>query len=237
MTDIPIRAILFDVFGTVVDWRGGIAREAEACLAPKGITIDWLAFAEAWRARYQPSMEPIRLGTRGYQRLDVLHYENMLDLLDEFAIDGLSGAELDQLNRAWHRLSPWPDCVSGLNRLKSRFIIGPLSNGNVSMMVNMAKHGGLPWDVVLGAEPARMYKPRRETYLTAADWLDLAPGQVLMCAAHNGDLAAAASCGMRTAFIPRPAEYGPGQTSDLAPRYAFDHIANDMNELADQLGC
>ena len=237
MQDHSIRAVLFDVFGTVVDWRGGIAREAAACLSPRGISLDWLAFADNWRNRYQPSMEPIRTGRRGYVRLDDLHYENLLGVLEEYGVSGLPPDELEHLNRAWHRLDAWPDCVPGLTRLKVRFVIGPMSNGNVSLMVNMAKHAGLPWDVILGAEPARTYKPRRETYLTGADWLGLDPSQVLMCAAHNADLQAAKSCGMKTAFVVRPTEHGPDQTTDLAAEHRFDYTATGLEDLAEQLGC
>ncbi|HLT01384.1 MAG TPA: HAD-IA family hydrolase, partial [Geminicoccaceae bacterium] len=153
-----VRALCFDVFGTVVDWRESIAREAQQLLGARGVALDWHAFADAWRARYQPAMEEVRSGRRPWVRLDDLHRENLLALLDEFAIEGLSEAEIDHLNRAWHRLDPWPDAVEGLGRLKRKYILATLSNGNVALMVNMAKRAGLPWDVILGAEVARAYK-------------------------------------------------------------------------------
>lgn len=237
MTSRTIKALVFDVFGTVVDWRASIAREAETSLAPKGVSLDWLSFADAWRGKYQPAMERVRGGGRGYVRLDILHHENLVELLGEHGIDGLSEAEIDHLNRAWHRLDPWPDSPAGLTRLKSRFIIGTMSNGNVALMVNMAKHGGLPWDVILGAEPAQSYKPMPRTYLTGVEWLGLEPAEVLMCAAHNSDLLAAAECGLKTAFIARPHEYGPNQDRDFEAEHDFDYITESMLDLADQLGC
>ena len=169
-----LKALCFDVFGTVVDWRESIAREAGAALSPLGITRDWHAFADAWRARYQPALEEVRSGRRPWARLDDLHRENLLALLEEHAIGGLSEAEIDHLNRAWHRLDPWPDAIEGLSRLKRRFILATLSNGNVALMVNMAKRAGLPWDVILGAEVAGAYKPQPEAYLRSAALLDLA---------------------------------------------------------------
>ena len=237
MASSTIKALVFDVFGTVVDWRTSIAREAEQNLAPKGVSLDWPGFADAWRGKYQGAMERVRSGGRGFVRLDILHRENLVEVLDEYAIKGLSEAEVDHLNKAWHRLDPWPDSVPGLTRLKTRYILGTMSNGNVALMVNMAKHGGLPWDVILGAEPAQAYKPTPKTYLTGADWLGLAPSEVLMCAAHNGDLLAAGAVGLKTAFIARPREYGPAQDKDFKAEHAFDYIAETMLDLADQLGC
>ena len=237
MSDLELKALVFDVFGTVVDWRTSIANEASDQLKNKGFDLNWLAFAEAWRAKYQPSMESVRSGKRGYVRLDILHLENLMEVLEEFKVSGLSSGDLDYLNRAWHRLEPWPDSVSGLQRLKKKFIIGTMSNGNVALMVNMAKHSGLPWDVILGAEPAQAYKPDPKTYLTGVDWLGLQPDQVLMCAAHNNDLVAARNQGLKTAFIARPREYGKDQSVDIEAEYEFDFITTDMNDLADQLGC
>ena len=237
MSDLELKALVFDVFGTVVDWRTSIANEASDQLKNKGFDLNWLAFAEAWRAKYQPSMEGVRSGKRGYVRLDILHLENLMEVLEEFKVSGLSSADLDYLNRAWHRLEPWPDSVSGLQRLKKKFIIGTMSNGNVALMVNMAKHSGLPWDVILGAEPAQAYKPDPKTYLTGVDWLGLQPDEVLMCAAHNNDLVAARNQGLKTAFIARPREYGKDQSVDIEAEHEFDFITTDMNDLADQLGC
>ena len=237
MSDVELKALVFDVFGTVVDWRTSIANEASDQLKNKGFDLNWLAFAEAWRAKYQPSMEGVRSGKRGYVRLDILHLENLMEVLEEFKVSGLSSDDLDYLNRAWHRLEPWPDSVSGLQRLKKKFIIGTMSNGNVALMVNMAKHSGLPWDVILGAEPAQAYKPDPKTYLTGVEWLGLQPDEVLMCAAHNKDLVAARDQGLKTAFIARPTEYGENQSLDIKAEHEFDYITTDMNDLADQLGC
>ena len=237
MAETTIKALVFDVFGTVVDWRNSIAREAETILSPKGVVADWLVFADAWRGKYQPSMDQVRSGGRGYVRLDVLHRENLLEVLDEFGVTGLSEAEIDRLNKAWHRLDPWPDCVEGLTRLKTKYILGTMSNGNVALMVNMAKYAGLPWDVILGAEPAQAYKPQPETYLTGVCWLGLEPQEVLMCAAHNHDLLAARDCGLKTAFIARPTEYGPNQDRDFKAEHDFDHITESMIDLAEKLDC
>ena len=232
-----VKALTFDVFGTVVDWRGSIIRELGTWGQNKGLSTDWAAFADAWRALYQPTMERVRSGELLWTKLDVLHRMNLDQLLERFGLTGLSAAELDQINRVWHRLDPWPDAVAGLSRLKSRYIIAPLSNGNVALIVNMAKRAGLPWDLVLGAEVARHYKPQPEAYLNAVDLLGLAPEQVMMVAAHNSDLVAAAGCGLRTAFVARPTEYGPGQQVDLQAEHAFDLVATDFLQLADQLGC
>ncbi len=232
-----VEALTFDVFGTVVDWRSGIAREARVILGPGGPEHDWEAFADRWRALYQPAMEAVRDGRRPWTKLDDLHRENLRAMLDEFGVGGRSEAEIDRLNRAWHRLDPWPDAVAGLNRLRRRFILATLSNGNVALMVNMARRCGLPWDAILGAEVARAYKPMPEAYLRTADCLGLAPSQCLMVAAHNRDLLAASACGFRTAFVARPSEHGRRQTSDLRAEHAFDVLASDFLDLADQLGC
>jgi 2-haloacid dehalogenase len=232
-----IKALTFDVFGTVVDWRASIIREGEAFARARGLHVDWARFADAWRGRYQPSLEEVRSGRRPWTPLDDLHRESLEALLAEFGIRGLSAEDILHLNRAWHRLDPWPDAVPGLTRLRRRYILATLSNGNVALMVNMARRAGLPWDAILGAEVAGHYKPRPETYLRTAALLGLAPGECLMVAAHNGDLVAASGCGLRTAFVPRPEEHGPGQTSDLRPDRPFDVVARDFVELADQLGC
>jgi len=233
-----IQALLFDVFGTVVDWRSCVAREAAPFLSRYGASADPHAFADAWRRRYAPAMEEVRAGRRGYVRLDVLHRENLLAILPDFGIDpaGVPETEIDSLNHAWHRLDPWPDSVAGLTRLKQRFIIAPLSNGNIRLMIDIAKRAGLPWDAILGAELVQTYKPRPEAYLGTADILGLPPSAICMVAAHNSDLAAARACGLRTAFIPRPTEHGPGQTTDFVPADAWDFVADDITVLADQLG-
>ena len=234
--DLP--ALVFDVFGTVADWRSGVVREATPFLQRHAPGADAAAFADAWRARYAPSMEVVRSGGRPFVRLDVLHRENLLAVLPPFGIDParVPADEIDALNLAWHRLDPWPDAVAGLARLRQRFIVAPLSNGNIRLMLDMAKRAGLPWDAILGAEVAQAYKPAPEAYLRTAEVLGLAPGQVCMVAAHNGDLAAARQCGLRTAFVVRPTEHGPGQTTDLAPEQAWDYLAPDFEELARRLG-
>ena len=232
-----IKALVFDVFGTVVDWRTSIASEAKQCLSKKGYELDWVLFADSWRAKYQPAMEKVRTGGRGFVRLDILHMENLIEVLKDFDIKSVTETELNYLNRAWHRLLPWSDSVPGLLRLKKKFIIGTMSNGNVALMVNMAKNGGLPWDVILGAEPAQAYKPEPKTYLTGVDWLNLKPSEVLMCAAHNADLLAAGAQGLKTAFIARPTEYGPNQKHDFEAEHDFDYISENMLDLADKLGC
>jgi len=233
-----LDALLFDVFGTVVDWRGGIARQATSFLDRHGASADPHAFADAWRRLYAPAMEQVRAGRRPYVRLDVLHYENLLAVLPDFNIDPtkIPRQELETLNLAWHNLDPWPDSLAGLARLKAKFIIAPLSNGNIRLMLDMAKRAGLPWDAILGAELVQTYKPRPEAYLGTADILGLQPAQICMVAAHNSDLAAARACGLRTAFIPRPTEHGPGQTTDLVPADAWDYVADDICVLADTLG-
>jgi 2-haloacid dehalogenase len=234
---IQPRALLFDVFGTCVDWRSSVAREGEALGRKLGVSgVDWLAVADNWRAQYQPQMETVRTGKRLWTTLDVLHREALDTVLSGFGLDDVSDTDRDDFTLAWHRLDPWPDVVEGLTRLKSGHIIAPNSNGNIALLVNMAKRAGLPWDAILGAEIARAYKPRPEVYLRCAEALGPAPSAVMMVAAHNSDLLAAAACGLQTAFVPRPTEYGPGQTSDLAPEHDFDLVARDFIDLASQLG-
>ena len=235
-----LKAVLFDVFGTVVDWREGVARELRAFLERHGTGgIDAHAVADAWRRRYQPAMQECRSGRRPFTRLDVLHRENLDAVLRECGLDlaVVDARELDELNRAWHRLDPWPDAIEGLARLKRRYVIAPLSNGNVALLLNMAKRAGLPWDAILGAEVALAYKPQPEAYLRTADILGLAPGEVCLVAAHNSDLAAARACGLRTAFVLRPREHGPRQASDLAAEGPWDLVAADFLDLAARLGC
>ncbi len=238
MTTQPqVQALLFDVFGTVVDWRGSIIAELTRFGAEKGIAADWVAFTDDWRRLYQPAMEEVRTGRRGWTILDVLHRESLEKLIAKYGIAGLSEADKAHLNRVWHRLKPWPDSVEGLTRLKSRFIIGPLSNGNIGLLTRLAKNAGLPWDVILGAEAARAYKPLPEAYLAAAALLNLEPAEVMLVAAHNGDLAAAAAVGLRTGFVPRPQEYGPHQKGDFAAEREWDVIAASFTELATTMGC
>ena len=229
-----IRALVFDVFGTLVDWRGSIARETQALLAPRGIQIDGLAFADAWRAQYQPAMEEVRQGQIPFSKLDVLHRRNLEVVLKEFKIRDLDESTKAHLNLAWHRLDAWPDVAPGLQRLRERYRLAPCSNGNISLMVNLARRNALPWDAILGAEIARDYKPKAIVYQSAAAAFDLNPAEVLMVAAHSNDLAAAASAGLRTAHIARPDEKGPGR-GERAPSVAVDMAARDLLHLADQL--
>ena len=230
-----LKAILFDVFGTVVDWRSSVAREVEA--VPQLNQVDGELFADRWRSKYQPAMERIRSGNRPWVKLDDLHYENLNEVLVDFGVDALDETIKQHLNQAWHRLSPWADSVEGLRRLKTVYIIATLSNGNVALIVNMARNAGLPWDMVLGAEVVGHYKPQPESYFKSAAMLGLEPGQCMLVAAHNSDLIAAAKCGYKTAFVPRPTEHGPKQTADLEPTAQYTIIARDFIDLAAQLGC
>jgi len=237
---LNIKALTFDVFGTVVDWRSSIIAEGEAFAAGRGgalAEVDWNAFALAWRARYQPAMERVRAGETGFVKLDLLHRQNLEEVLDEFGLADLDEADRQNLNLIWHRLQPWPDTVAGLARLKQRFILATLSNGNVRLIVDMARHAGLPWDMVLGAEIAGHYKPQPQSYLNSAAVLDLEPSECLMVAAHNSDLVAAGTVGFATAFVCRPTEYGPDQDFDQAAENDFDFVADDFLHLAAQLGC
>jgi 2-haloacid dehalogenase len=229
-----VRALVFDVFGTLVDWRGSIARESQAVLEPRGVAIDWLAFADAWRGQYQPAMEEVRTGQIPFSKLDVLHRRNLEVVLKEFKIRDLDESTKAHLNLAWHRLDAWPDVAPGLQRLRERYRLAPCSNGNISLMVNLARRNGLPWDAILGAEIARDYKPKAIVYQSAAAAFDLNPAEVLMVAAHSNDLAAAASAGLRTAHIARPDEKGPGR-GERAPSVPVDMAARDLLHLADQL--
>jgi 2-haloacid dehalogenase len=231
-----VKALVFDTFGTVVDWRGSIIEEGNAWEKTKGITIDWARFADRWRAGYAPSMEKVRRGEMPWTNLDHLHRALLEDLLKEFHIEGLSEEQKDHWNRVWHRLKPWPDSVAGLTRLKKKYTIAPLSNGNVALLAEMAKHAGIPWDLILSAELARHYKPDREAYLTAASLLELKPEEVMMCAAHSGDLMSARSFGLRTGFIHRPLEYGPMRKADDAKPGDFDVVSSSMVDLASKLG-
>ncbi|MBN1402825.1 MAG: haloacid dehalogenase type II [Anaerolineae bacterium] len=231
-----IKALTFDVFGTVVDWRSTIIQEAQTWQEWIDRPIDWAAFADAWRDGYRPAMDRVRRGELPWLHIDTLHRMILDDLLVRFRIQGLSEVRLDHMNRVWHRLIPWPDVIPGLERLKTRYIVATLSNGNMSLLVNMAKHSGLPWDCVLSAELAEHYKPDPEVYITAARLLGLETGEVMMVAAHLSDLRAGRAIGMRTAFVPRPLERGPGGTVDLVPDPSFDVVAEDLIALADRLG-
>lgn len=231
-----VKALVFDTFGTVVDWRTSVTQEVSALAKTTGRSVDAAAFADAWRAGYGPAMNKVRRGELPWTRLDDLHRLILDGILADFGMTGLSEAETADLNRAWHRLRPWPDAVAGLTRLKKRFIIAPLSNGNIALMTNLAKHAGLPWDCILGAELVRHYKPDREVYQSAADILALAPADVMMVAAHSGDLRAAKAVGLRTAFVVRPHEFGPAGKPDLAADPPADLSATDFDDLARQLG-
>jgi 2-haloacid dehalogenase len=229
------KALFFDVFGTLVDWRTGIAREARAMLEPLGHALDWPAFADAWRAEYQPAMEEVRTGRIPFSKLDVLHRHNLDRILPRFGIVGLPEEVARNLNLAWHRLDAWPDVAPGLARLKPRCLLAPVSNGNISLMVDLARRNALPWDAILGAETAGDYKPKPQVYLSACAAFDLAPGDCMMVAAHTRDLTAAAACGLRTGHIARPDERGPGK-GEAAPTAPVDVAAASLEDLAVRLG-
>jgi 2-haloacid dehalogenase len=230
-----VKALFFDTFGTVVDWRGSIADEGKSWGKMLGIDIDWARFADRWRAGYMPAMDRVRKGELPWTKLDDLHRALLEDLLNEFKIESLSEEEKDRWNCVWHRLRPWADSVPGLTRLKRKYTIAPCSNGNVALLNDMAKCAGLPWDLVLGAELAKHYKPDREAYLTSVGLLGLEPAEVMMCAAHLGDLQAARELGMRTAFIYRPDEYGDVSKADTAKAGDFDILSDDVLDLASKL--
>jgi 2-haloacid dehalogenase len=230
-----IRAMFFDVFGTLVDWRTGVAREADRVLRPLGHTLDWTGFADAWRAEYQPGMEEVRSGRIPFSKLDVLHRHNLERILPRFGIASLAEDVARNLNLAWHRLDAWPDVPGGMARLKRRCMLAPVSNGNISLMVDLARRNNLPWDAILGAETAGDYKPKPRVYLAACAALDLPPGDCMMVAAHTNDLLAAAKCGLRTGHIARPNERGPG-TGEAAPKAPVDVAASSLEDLASKLG-
>jgi len=229
-----VKALFFDVFGTLVDWRGSIAREASAVLEPLGHTADWLAFADAWRDEYQPAMEEVRAGRIPFSKLDVLHRRNLDRILPRFGMAYLPEEAKSYLNRAWHRLDAWPDVSRGLHLLKRRFLVAPVSNGNISLMVDLARRNNLPWDAILGAEIAGDYKPKPRVYLAAAEAFDLPPGACMMVAAHTNDLVHAAACGLRTAHVARPNERGQGR-GETAPGKPMDIAVAGLPELADRL--
>jgi 2-haloacid dehalogenase len=231
----PIKALVFDVFGTVVDWRTSIAEQVAAFARPRNLTVDGFDFADAWRAGYRPAMDRVRSGHLPWTKLDDLHRAILDTVLDEFGISDVPLEERQELNQAWHRLRPWPDAVAGLIRLKRSFIIAPLSNANLSLMTDLSRFSGLPWDCILGAELVRHYKPDPEVYLSAAELLDLPPRQIMMVAAHLGDLQAAKAVGLATAFVPRPTEFGPNGSPDLEADASVDLVAHDFDELAQRL--
>ena len=230
-----VRALVFDVFGTVVDWRASIIREGRKLGRDRKLRVNWAVFADAWRAGYRPAMARVRSGELPWMKIDELHRMILDGLLKQFSIRGLAKPDIDHLNRAWHRLRPWPDARRGLARLKRDHVIATLSNGNVALLVNMAKHARLPWDCVFSAELFRHYKPDPEAYLGAAQLLGLAPDEVMMVAAHKDDLHAARACGLKTAFVRRPLEYGPKVRMDLKPERALDINADDFLDLSRQL--
>ena len=227
------QVLAFDIFGTVVDWHGSIVREMQA-LYP---SVDASAFALAWRAGYQPAMARVRSGELGWTRIDVLHRLILETLLPQFGLTHLTEAERAHLNHVWHRLDAWPDSLAGLQRLKTKFTICSLSNGNLSLLTHMAKRAGLPWDCILSAEVFRAYKPDPATYLGVAKVFDLQPSQVMLVAAHHDDLAGARACGLHTAYIERPFENGRHKPKDVSPRPENDMHASSLMALADQLGC
>jgi 2-haloacid dehalogenase len=229
-----LKALFFDVFGTLVDWRSGVAAASEALLQPQGIELDWLAFADAWRDQYQPAMQAVRSGSLPYTKLDVLHRRTLQNILPQFGLMDLKEIDLDRLTLAWHQLDAWPDVQAGLSRLRQRYLIAPVSNGNTSLLCDLARRNDLRWDAILGADYARAFKPTKEVYLAAADAFNLLPGQCLMCAAHGSDLNAAAANGLRTAYIARPLERPV--FSESAALISADLSAASLLDLAVQLG-
>ena len=234
MATLP-KALFFDVFGTLVDWRSSIAREAQAILEPLGHSLDWLAFADAWRGEYQPAMDEIRFGRMPFSKLDVLHRRNLEKILPRFNVSGLPDDTMQHLNLAWHRLDAWPDSSRGLIRLKRQCMIAPVSNGNISLMVALARRNNFPWDAILGSEIAGDFKPKPRVYLAACEALDLPPGDCMMVAAHSNDLASAAKNGLRTGHIARPNEHGPGK-GETAPKVPVDVAGANLEDLAAKLG-
>jgi 2-haloacid dehalogenase len=235
MLTSSVKAFIFDVFGTVVDWRTSIARESKAILEPKGYALDWLAFADAWRGEYQPAMEEVRTGVIPFSKLDVLHRRNLERVLPRFNVSGLDEATMQHFNKAWHRLDGWPDSAPGLQRLHRKFLIAPCSNGNISLMCGIARRNDFPWDAILGAEIAGDYKPKPVVYLRSAEAFDCAPHECVMVAAHSNDLASAAAQGLKTAHIARPNEKGPGK-GEAKPTVPVDIAVPSIEALAEAMG-
>jgi 2-haloacid dehalogenase len=238
MTLPEVDALVFDVFGTVVDWRSGVVRDGQRLGEARGLDVDWASFADAWREEYQPSLARVRRGEIPWQNLDALHRKSLERLLDRFDVEGLTDEEIEHLNRVWHRLDPWPDVVPGLNRLRPEYLVAPLSNGHVRLLTNMAKRAAIPWDLILSAELSGHYKPDEEVYLTAVDLLDCRPEEVVMVAAHGTDLDASREAGLRTAYVHRPLEWGPERAEEVErpDESAYDVVAGDVVGLAEQLG-
>jgi 2-haloacid dehalogenase len=233
---LPVKALLFDAFGTLVDWRSSIAREARAILEPRGHALDWFAFADAWRGEYQGAMEGVRAGRIPFCKLDVLHRRNLDRVLPRFGVTTLSEGDRRALNLAWHRLDAWPDTARGLARLRRKYVLAPLSNGNISIMVDLARRNDFSWDAIFGAEFAGDYKPKPRVYLAAVEAFDLDPSDCMMVAAHSSDLVAAAAVGLHTAHVARPDESGPG-AGEASPNVPVDIAAKDLEDLAARLGC
>ncbi len=232
---LGLRALFFDVFGTLMDWRSSVAREAEIILGNLGYSLDWVAFADAWRGEYQPGMEEVRSGKIPFSKLDVLHRRNLERILPRFGLENLSDEVLHDLNLAWHRLDAWPDVPAAMKRLKRKFLLAPCSNGNIALMVDLARRNDIPWDAILGSDIAGDYKPKPRVYLAACDALNLEPRECMMVAAHSRDLAAAAACGLRTGHIARVDEYGPN-TGEAGPTVPVDIAGSDLADLATKLG-
>ena len=232
---LPVKALMFDVFGTLVDWRTGVASAAEATLRPLNFSVDWLAFADAWRGEYQVGMEEVRSGRIPFCKLDVIHRRNLERILPRFGLAALGEEARSALNFSWHQLDAWPDVAPALVRLRRQFLLAPVSNGNISLIVDLARRNDFPWDAILGAEVAGDYKPKPHVYLAAAQAFDLPPGDCMMVAAHSEDLAAAAACGLRTAHVARPDERGPG-IGERVPKVKVDLAAASLIDLADKLG-
>ena len=232
-----IKVLAFDVFGTVVDWRSSVIAEGEQLGKAKGLNVDWAAFADAWRSIYRPYMDRVANGELPWTKLDDLHRQMLEETLARFGIDALTNDEKEHLNRVWHRLNPWPDSAEGLRRLKSRFVITTLSNGNIALLTNMAKFAGLPWDCILSAENVKRYKPDPSVYRLVPELFELSPEQVMMVAAHEHDLQSAQKHGLRTAYVHRPMERGAGKASEIPPASRYDLLADNFLALADQLSC